>query len=77
MVHSLTMEDLRQSKNLRTLILNYDMTLFRNDPAPKGSFERTYNTKRDEEVAKVQQARQKSITDTMKHREEVEEHNIE
>ena len=61
MVHNLTLEDLRRSKSLRTLILDYDLTLFRRDPAPKGSFERTYTSKREEEVAAVQSTKQTSL----------------
>jgi hypothetical protein len=50
-IKNVTMEDLRRSQYLRTLILDHDLTLFRLDPTPLGSFKRTYDDKRDEEVA--------------------------
>lgn len=46
----MTLDDLRRSQSLRTLVLDYDLTIFRSDPAPLGSFERKFETKRDKEV---------------------------
>ena len=43
LIKNVTMEDLRRSQHLRTLILDHDLTLFRSDPSPLGSFKRTYN----------------------------------
>ncbi len=39
---AITYEDLVRSASLRTLILDYDLTLFRQDPKPIGSFQREY-----------------------------------
>jgi len=57
LIKNVTMEDLRRSQHLRTLILDHDLTLFRSDPSPLGSFKRTYDNKRDEEVAAAQAKR--------------------
>ena len=37
-VHKLTLEDLRRSSGIRSLILDYDIAFLVNDPSPLGSF---------------------------------------
>ena len=75
LVHSLTLEDLKQSPKLRSLILNYEMTLFKNDPKPVGSFERTYKTDYDKKVVDQQRLQQTSLQETIDKRESVIKHN--
>ena len=48
---SITFDDLVRSACLRSLVLDYDLTLFKSDPKPLGSFERKFDTARDAEIA--------------------------
>jgi len=54
-------DDLVRSATLRSLVLDFNLKLFRDDPNPMGSFERDYVTKRDEEIAIAQRARLSSV----------------
>ena len=46
---------------MRSLILDYDILHFKNDPNPQGSFKRQYANKRDEDIADQQQSKQSSV----------------
>ena len=72
---TVTYEDLLRSPSLCSLILDYNLTLFREDPKPLGSFERTYANSRDKEVVQAQSTRQSSLYKVQNTIEEVAQHN--
>lgn len=74
-VSKVSLSDLRRSPNLRSLILNYDLNLFKDDPKPLGSFERTYANKKEEEVANVQRVKQSQLAKDIANIKEIREHN--
>lgn len=73
----MTLGDLRRSPALRSLILDYNLNLFHSDPQPQGSFKRTYENKKEEEVALEQSARQSQTKKEVDRRAEVDQHNFE
>ena len=72
---AITYEDLVRSVSLRALVLDYDLTLFRQDPKPIGSFKREYSNARDAEVALEQSNRQSSLHKIVSEREDISLHN--
>jgi len=70
-----TFDDLVRSKNLRSLILDYDGKLLRMDPKPRGSFERKYSDARDKLIAEEQEIRQTSIYNLLMERPAIAKHN--
>ena len=73
----LNYEDLVRSRELRSLVLDFNMKLFGKDPKPIGSFEREYADERAKEIAMSQSFRQSSAYKEMvKQREEIQPHNI-
>ena len=57
----MTYEELVRSRQLRSLVLDYNLSLLASDPKPVCSFERQYSNKRDEETAGEQSFRQTSV----------------
>ena len=76
-MHTLTLDDLRRSLQMRTLILDTEMQLLHSDPKPKGSFKRKFANEEAEKVAAEQSFRQTSTHKTREKRREVGRHNEE
>lgn len=74
-VHTLTLDDLRRSLDLRSLILDTDSTLVYADPNPQGSFKRKFENEHDERVEAEQSVRQRSALVTLDKRRDVGKHN--
>lgn len=76
-VFKLTEEELVLSSAICGFILDFDITLFKTDPNPVGSFQREGMTKLQEETAVAQSARQSSMYKVLKHqKDEIEPHNL-
>lgn len=71
----MTIDDLRRSRALRTLILDYDLVFLHAEPNPQGSMKREYATKDEKEIADSQSFRQSSLFKGMEERKEVALHN--
>lgn len=56
-----TLNDLEKSARLRSIILDFNFKFFFNEGKPKGSFQRTYKNKREEQIANTQAYAQSSI----------------
>ena len=72
-----TLQDLRRSTHLRSLILDYNFWHFSKIKEPKHSFQREYATEQDKKVAETQGRKQSQLTETLKLSAEVDEHNDE
>ena len=69
-------DELVRSRELRSLVLDFNLSLFQQDPKPVGSFERDYTTERDRNIANTQSFRLSSTYREMtKQNEEVAPHN--
>lgn len=69
-------EDLVRSRALRSLVLDFNLKLFGDDPKPIGSIEREYADERTKQIAMTQSFKQTSTYKEMKRQQdEVEPHN--
>ena len=72
---NVTLQSLRRSAHLRSLILDYNFWHFSKTEEPKYSFQREYATEQDKEIAETQKSKQSQMTQTIKQRAEVNAHN--